>query len=415
MQSQPLEALIADRSKKHLNVLMIATNCDGTDVGEAWRAFKWVEAMAKMANVTLITFQRRDRVPVNKQLPDVETITFAEPSCRNERLNAMLKPGYPYFFFKTRQWIKKQQAQGRHFDIGHQVTPAALRYPTPFLGTGIPYILGPMGGSLSTPDAFKSECRSAPWFVRLRMLDRFRLSRDPLLKKSFQQAAAVIGAAPYVGDLLSLANVEKYYLHSELGIDQLAPVKAQRSLAHGNIKLLHVGRGVRTKGLRDVVRAMALLRDLPGVTLDSAGEGEEIEICQQEAAELGVADRITFHGHVSRPEVEALYDRSDLFVFPSFREPSGRVISEALTWGLPVITTNRGGPGHAITESYGFALPVETPEQLANDVASTIRRFAAAPFHLIPKKIDIQEKTAEQGIWHKKSIAMLGCYQSVST
>ncbi|MBT3897842.1 MAG: glycosyltransferase family 4 protein, partial [Gammaproteobacteria bacterium] len=201
----------------------------------------------------------------------------------------------------------------------------------------------------------------------------------------------------------------------ELGIDQLAPVKAQRSLAHGNIKLLHVGRGVRTKGLRDVVRAMALLRDLPGVTLDSAGEGEEIEICQQEAAELGVADRITFHGHVSRLEVEALYDRSDLFVFPSFREPSGRVISEALTWGLPVITTNRGGPGHAITESYGFALPVETPEQLANDVASTIRRFAAAPFHLIPKKIDIQEKTAEQGIWHKKSIAMLGCYQSVST
>ena len=30
-------------------------------------------------------------------------------------------------------------------------------------------------------------------------------------------------------------------------------------------------------------------------------------------------------------------------------------------------------------------------------------------------KIDIQEKTAEQGMWHKKSIAMLGCYQSVST
>ena len=46
---------------------------------------------------------------------------------------------------------------------------------------------------------------------------------------------------------------------------------------------------------------------------------------------------------------------SDLFVFPSFREPSGRVISEALTWGLPVITTNRGRPGAiAITESYGF-------------------------------------------------------------
>ena len=34
---------------------------------------------------------------------------------------------------------------------------------------------------------------------------------------------------------------------------------------------------------------------------------------------------------------------------------------------------------------------------------------------IITAALELQEKTAEQGIWHKKSIAMLGCYQSVST
>ncbi|MBO6655261.1 MAG: glycosyltransferase family 4 protein [Pseudomonadales bacterium] len=414
MQSLSLDELVADPNAERLNVLMIAPNCDGTDVGEAWRAFKWVKAMAEIANVTLISFQRHGQVPVTDQLPDVEIITFDEPVFSNERLNAMLKPGYPCFFFKVKSWIRKNQAAGRVFDVGHQVTPSALRYPSPFLDTGIPYILGPVGGSMATPRSFRSECRGAPWFVRLRMLDRIRLAGDPFLRRSFKQAAAVIGVAPYVGELLSIADVNEYYLHSELTIDDLAPVNARRSLASGEIKLLHVGRGVRTKGLRDLVRAMAQLKDLSGVTLDSAGGGEEIEICKREAIELGVADRITFHGHVSREEVEALYRKSDVFVFPSFREPSGRVISEALRWGLPVVTTNLGGPGSVINASCGFTLPVEDPEQLATDLASTIRRIAKEPFHLVPKSIGGRRIVAEQGLWRRKANVMLGCYQSVA-
>ena len=109
----------------------------------------------------------------------------------------------------------------------------------------------------------------------------------------------------------------------------------------GRVVLLHVGRAVRTKGLRDVVRAMARLEDLPGVSLVSAGDGEDLEACRAEAVKLGVASRITFLGKISREEVEGHYAAADVFCFPSFREPMGGVFFEAMAHGLPVITAAR--------------------------------------------------------------------------
>ena len=140
--------------------------------------------------------------------------------------------------------------------------------------------------------------------------------------------------------------------------------------------MVHVGRGVRTKGLRDAIRAIALLPDELDVQLDVAGCGEEISLCKAEARHLGVHDRVNFRGQIAREEVEELYEQADVFLFPSFREPSGSVIFEALRHGLPVIATNRGGPGHVIDKSCGLTVSVHTPEQLAADLAEAIQLLA---------------------------------------
>ena len=115
-------------------------------------------------------------------------------------------------------------------------------------------------------------------------------------------------------DVLGDIPLRRFEPVLELGIDDLAP-RAARSLEPEHLRLLHVGRGVRTKGLRDAVRALALLKDLPGVTLTSAGAGEEIALCQEEAARLGVSDRVTFLGKIPRERVEALYATHDAFCF----------------------------------------------------------------------------------------------------
>jgi len=398
-----------------LKVLLIAPNCDGTDVGEGWCAYQWARALGKEVELTLLAFQRSGRTPVAEQLPYVEVNACPEPAwlTHRERLNAMLKPAYPLFYRWTRGWIRRSLREGRRFDLGHQLTPLALRYPSPFLGLGLPYIFGPLGGSLDTPPAFQAECGSAAWFTRLRHLDRLRLRWDPLLRRSYSEAALVFGVAPYVRQVMADIPLQRFEVMSELGIEALVSASERALPEPGCLRLLHIGRGVRTKGLRDVIRALALLTDLPKVTLDCAGRGEEMALCQREAEKLGVGARVRFHGQIPRCEVEALYGAADLFVFPSFREPSGTVVFEALRWGLPVIAADRGGPGHVVDDSCGVRVPAESPRQLASDLAAAIRGFAVEPQRLEGLRTGASRRVEALGLWPRKAAQMVSFYHDL--
>lgn len=396
-----------------MNVLLIAPNIDATDVGEAFVAFKWAEALSRRVRLTVLAFQRPGRPSLAGQLPGVRVVTWPEPAwaMRNERLNAMLKPAWPVFAAKVRGWIAGALAAGERFDIAHQLMPQAARYASPLRHFDIPYVIGPLGGSLDTPPSFRAEVGSARSFTRLRALDGFRFRHDPWLRASYARAACVLGVAPYVRDVLRDVPMRRFEAVLELGIDDLAP-EVPRDGGSG-LRLLHVGRGVRTKGLRDAVRAMALLRDLPGVTLTSAGEGEEITLCRAEAEALGVADRVRFLGRQPRAVVEELYAGHDVFVFPSFREPAGGVLYEAMRHGLPVVTAARGGPDFIVDDRCGFRLPVTTPDAFAAAIAGAVRTVAADPGLRRAMGQAARARVAAEGLWQAKADRMVGLYEEL--
>ena len=399
-----------------LRVLAIAPYCDGLDVGEAWCAHQWVKNLADVADVTLLTLRRPGRVPASYQLQNVEVVEWDENAslARFERMNSMLKPAYVAFYLRARKWIAEALASGRRFDIGHQFTPIALRYPSPLNGYSIPYVIGPLAGSLDTPEGFVAECQSAAWYTRLRSLDGWRLRRDRLLKKTYSEAAAVLGVAPYVNDLLAAAKPRRFEVISELGIESVAP-KRRRTSTPGVLHMVHIGRGVRTKGLRDAIRAIALLPPNVEVRLDVAGRGEEIALCEAEAKRLGIEDRVRFLGQIPREEVERLYEQADVFLFPSFREPSGSVIFEALRHGLPVITTNRGGPGYVVNDSCGLTVPAHTPAQLAEDLSKAIQTLARDTAMRERLAAGARERVGAIGLWSNKIEWLVGLYRELMT
>jgi glycosyltransferase involved in cell wall biosynthesis len=392
-------------------VLALAPYCDGLDVGEAWCAYQWIEQLARHAQVTLLTLRRQQRVPASEQLPGVEVVEWDERLApqRFSRLASMLKPSYLGFHAEARRWLAQALAAGREFDVAHQFTPIALRYPSPLAGFPIPYVLGPLGGSLETPEGFAAECRSSAWYTRLRGLDRWRLRCDPLLRRSYAGAAAILGVAPYVRELLAPVAMRRFEVISELGIEELARPRQCAGVGE-SLKLVHVGRAVRTKGLRDAVRAIAQLPADVRVHLDVAGQGEETAICREEAVRLGVSDRISFHGQIPRAAVEDLYARADAFLFPSFREPSGSVVFEALRHGLPVITTDRGGPGFVIDETCGITVPAVDPERLATELAAAITRLARDPALCGRLAAGARERVAAIGLWENKIGWLLDLY-----
>ena len=397
-----------------MKVLLVAPNIDATDVGEAFVAFRWAQALGRLVDLTVLTFQRPGRPDVAAQLPGVRVVTWPEPAwaMRNERLNAMLKPAWPVFAHRVRSWMRAARARGEDFDIAHQLMPQAARYASPLRHFDIPYIIGPLGGALGTPPAFAAETAGAPVFTRLRALDAMRFRNDPWLRDSYARAACVLGVAPYVRDVLADIPLQRFEPVLELGIDDVAPPRP-RSQVRGQLKVLHVGRAVRTKGLRDSVRALAHLRDLPGVTLTSAGAGEELDACRAEADRLGLADRVTFLGPLPRGAVEELYATHDAFCFPSFREPAGGVLYEAMRHGLPVVTADRGGPGWIVDDASGLRVPVTDPVTYAADIAAALRRLAEDPALAARLGEGARAKVAREGLWSSKAEGLVALYLDV--
>jgi len=394
--------------------VIVAPSLDGTDIGEVYSAFQLVKALSEQTDVTVLASSRPGRKPLAEQLPDARVLTWPEPAFlirHFERLNAALKPALPIFFRQARNWIRQALRKGEGIDIAHQIVPQAMRYACPLRGLGIPYVVGPLGGALTTPEAFRAEVGSAKLITRLRAVDRFRLRFDPWLRAGYAEADLVLGVAPYVAEILSPVPIRRFEVALERANDGLAP-EVQRQAGEGRLHLLHVGRAVRTKGLRDVVRALAHLSDLPGVTLTSAGGGEEIELCRAEAERLGVADRVNFLGMIPREDVETLYEQADVFAFPSFREPMGGVLFEALRWGLPVIAAARGGPDYIIDDSCGIRVPVSDPARFPVDIAAAARRLALEPEFRQRLGQGAHARIVGFGSWDEKATRMIALYVS---
>jgi glycosyltransferase involved in cell wall biosynthesis len=400
-------------SSSRLRVFLCAPEIDPAATGEGFVAWKWAEALSEIVDLTVFTFQYDNRPPVAETLPKARALTAPRPKLfsRMPRFEAMAKPHYPFFMRAVRKALADNPGA---FDIAHQIMPQAARYPSPLFGTSLPYVIGPLGGTLETPAAFRAEASSAVWFTRLRALDALRLRNDPWLRRSYAGADLLLGVGPYMRDILGTIDLKRFEPLLELGVSDLPSLPKRQTDQRAGLKLLHVGRGVRTKGLRDVIRAMGHLKDvLPEITLISAGAGEEIEICRREAVALGIADRVTFKGLIARDEVETLYQDADIFVFPSFREPGGNVVYEAMRWGVPVIVAARGGPNWSVDETTGLRIPVTTPERYASDIAQAIKELADDPARRRAMGLAGRAKLEREALWPLKAEVLVGLYEEV--
>lgn len=383
--------------------LLLIGSFDGADVGEAWVAFQWVRRLASRHDVTVLSYHKRGKNPLSQQLPGVRVVEWQDLPFvgRAERLNSMLKPGYAYFYVQARKWIKARRAAGESFELAFQPVPVAMRYPSPVAGLGIPYMIGPVGGSLPSPEGFQSGQDTAPWYVGLRGIDGVRMRCDPLLRKTYEQASCVLGIAPYVRDFLDEIPLRRFELMSETGIEALPDRVDRTARSSGPVRLLFVGRLIRTKGARDAIQALSLLPDLP-VQFDIVGDGFDRTECESMVARLGLGDKVRFHGYVERRLVDDFYRQADIFLFPSYREPGGNVVFEAMGFGLPLIVSDNGGPGAVVDDASGIRLHPTAPEQYAQDIAGAIEALVRDSARRLTMGEAARGRVQEVALWDKK-------------
>ncbi len=81
---------------------------------------------------------------------------------------------------------------------------------------------------------------------------------------------------------------------------------------------------------------------------------------------LGVEDEVMFLGE--REDVPAILAATDIALLPSWEEPFGRSLIEAMAMECAVVATNVGGPREIVGDGAGFLLPPRRPRLWADVV-----------------------------------------------
>jgi glycosyltransferase involved in cell wall biosynthesis len=127
-------------------------------------------------------------------------------------------------------------------------------------------------------------------------------------------------------------------------------------------RILYAGIADVRKGIHYLAKAAILLR--------GCGKGYEVRVA-------GVANDtvrnhpdarvLTFLGHITREQIIDEYRLADIFVLPTLAEGSASVVFEALSAGLPVVTTRSAGS--VVTNGReGYIVPERDAEALAEAI-----------------------------------------------
>jgi glycosyltransferase involved in cell wall biosynthesis len=143
----------------------------------------------------------------------------------------------------------------------------------------------------------------------------------------------------------------------------------------GIVELLCVAAIVPRKGHDVLLRALALIRDLPW-RLTCVGSLERdpamIATLRQLIGDLALTDRVRLVGEARGETLETYYASADVFVLPTLHEGYGMVVAEALTAGLPVVATPTGGIPDLVEGEAGLLVPIGDHAALASAIASVV-------------------------------------------
>jgi glycosyltransferase involved in cell wall biosynthesis len=145
-------------------------------------------------------------------------------------------------------------------------------------------------------------------------------------------------------------------------------------LADGEPMILFLSRIHYKKGCEHLIRAAAELaaQGVPGKFV-LAGTGDEayVNSLKTLASELGVSNKVHFVGQVTGDDKLSLYRNADAFVLPTSQENFGLVLIEAMSCGVPIVTT-KGVDIWRDVEASGAATIVD---QDASKIAATVKNL----------------------------------------
>jgi glycosyltransferase involved in cell wall biosynthesis len=123
-----------------------------------------------------------------------------------------------------------------------------------------------------------------------------------------------------------------------------------------------IGRLSREKGADVMLNAFSLCDR--SLRLSMIGDGPQRKHLLKQAARLGIAERVTWHGAIAK--AGTLMPAFDAFVLSSRTEGTPIVLFEAMHAGVPIVATTVGGVSDVVSSDQALLIPPEDPNRLAS-------------------------------------------------
>lgn len=165
-----------------------------------------------------------------------------------------------------------------------------------------------------------------------------------------------------------------------------------------------VGRVNYTKGYQNLeLAAKKLERVLFVFTGGDDGYLKELKILYRNYKNVLFTERF-----LSKPQLIDLFSAADVFALPSLNEPFGIVLLEALASGLPIISSDTGGPKEFLNEKYTEFVSPEDKEGWVKAI-----KYVLEDEERREDMKKLGKVAAEKYKWPKVANQVVKCYESV--
>ncbi len=206
-----------------------------------------------------------------------------------------------------------------------------------------------------------------------------------------EQVYAIERAGVHAADrVIAVSNFTRNILIEKYGVDPQKVMVAHNGvdvaevLAHAAVSgaleaqrqagtkiVLFLGRITLQKGPDYFVRVAKRVLDHERALFVVSGSGDMERQIIEEAAWLGIGDRVLFAGFLRGAELGRMLASADVLVMPSVSEPFGIVPLEALVHGVPVLISKQSG----VSEVLRHALKADfwDIDEMANQIIAVLR------------------------------------------
>jgi glycosyltransferase involved in cell wall biosynthesis len=332
-----------------------------------------------------IVLMRPDSMPAVREWmeaepgPHPEFIVVPEPRwatrARQNRIAAFL---VYLAWLKRAGHVARETVATNQVDLAHHVTYSPYWLPTPIVRLGIPSVVGPVGGAVTTPKpligllGFRG--RVTEWIDRWSVL---LMERLPATRRTWRTASIQI-----VQNVETLHRTERFtkqppilFNHAVFHVVDMPSVASDEGSDEYTVWLSPME---SRKGPELAVRAMALTD--PSTRLVMVGDGPELGRMKKLASDLGIDDRIDFLGRVDHDRAIQLLAGANAAIFTGLREEGGLALAEALYVGTPTIVLDHGGPsviaGAAVDPDRVTLIATHAGKQAIRDLADAMSKSA---------------------------------------